>query len=170
MSQAKGTTKRSAGLLLLRNLGGASELLLVHPGGPFFRNKDAGWWSIPKGLIEPGEDALETALREFCEETGFARPQPPYVDLGTVRQKSGKIVYGFAAVGDADPAALSSNNFEMEWPRGSGRKQSYPEVDRAGWFARELADAKIMAAQQPFITRALASPEIRQALQARRDR
>ena len=145
----------SAGLLLCRFAGSRLEFLLAHPGGPFFAKKDLGAWTIPKGRVEPGETPRETALREFGEETGF---QPPtaenLVALGTIRQRSGKIVHGWAFLGDADPSALRSSPFEMEWPPRSGRYGSYPEIDRVEFYGLELAGQKILAAQQPFLERA----------------
>jgi predicted NUDIX family NTP pyrophosphohydrolase len=144
--------KRSAGILLYRRAGFGLELLLVHPGGPFWAKKDLGAWSIPKGEYSAGEDALEVARREFEEETG-ARPQGEYLPLGEVVQGGGKIVTAWALEGDFDPATLRSNTFEMEWPPKSGRKQSFPEVDRAQWFAPADARAKILRAQGELIAR-----------------
>ncbi|PRQ02511.1 NUDIX domain protein [Enhygromyxa salina] len=147
----------SAGLLLCRvpaRLPVVIEFLLVHPGGPFFANKDAGAWSIPKGLVEPGEQPLATAQREFVEETGFPLPPGPYLALGEIVQKGGKRVLGFAALGDANPSALVSNTFELEWPPRSGRRAQFPEVDRAQWLEPAAAQAKINAAQIPLLERA----------------
>jgi predicted NUDIX family NTP pyrophosphohydrolase len=150
--------KHSAGLLLCRPCWptGAPEFLLVHPGGPLWAKKDAGAWTIPKGLVEPGEDPQDTAKREFMEETGFALPPGPFAPLGSIVQKSGKQVSAWAAVGNADPAALRSNEFELEWPPRSGVRQRFPEVDRAGWFGFELATRKILPAQIPLLERARA--------------
>lgn len=149
-------SKLSAGLLLCRPAPGtgALQFLLVHPGGPFFAKKDDGFWTIPKGLIEPGEDPLVTAQREFVEETGFALPSGPFAPLGFIDQKGGKRVFAWAAVGDADPAALRSNTFSMEWPPKSGLRRTFPEIDRAQWLELAPARSKIMAAQQPLLDRA----------------
>jgi predicted NUDIX family NTP pyrophosphohydrolase len=132
-------TRISAGLLLHRAGARGIEVLLVHPGGPFWARKDFGAWSIPKGEVEAGEEPLAVAHRELAEETGFTAPGPA-VALGQVRQKGGKVVHAWAVVGDADPAALRSNTFETEWPPRSGRRQAFPEVDRAAWF--DLAEAR----------------------------
>jgi predicted NUDIX family NTP pyrophosphohydrolase len=148
--------KRSAGILLYRRNGRELELLLVHPGGPFWAKKDLGAWSIPKGEYVEGEDALAVAKRELEEETGV-RPQGECRPLGEVVQKGGKIVSAWALEGDFDPATLRSNTFEMEWPPRSGRKQSFPEVDRAQWFSPAEARQKILASQGEFITRLLAA-------------
>jgi predicted NUDIX family NTP pyrophosphohydrolase len=144
--------KRSAGLLMYRRRGDALELLLVHPGGPFWANKDDGAWSIPKGEYDAGEEPLAVAKREFAEEVG-APPDGDFIDLGEVTQPGRKVVRAFAAEGDFDVARLKSNTFEIEWPPKSGRKRSFPEVDRAGWFAPEEAERKILAGQRPFIER-----------------
>jgi predicted NUDIX family NTP pyrophosphohydrolase len=144
------TAKRSAGILLYRHRGRALEVLLAHPGGPFWRARDAGVWTIPKGGIDEGEEALDAALREFNEETGFVA-SPPFIALTPRRQKSGKLVLAWAARGDCDPAALASLHFTMEWPPRSGRMQSFPEIDRAEWFGLEPARAKILAGQRPFL-------------------
>ena len=149
--------KTSAGLLLCRWRAPILEYFLVHPGGPYFATKDEGAWSCPKGLLEPGEAPLDAALREFCEETGFAPPPPPYPALGEVTQKAGKRVIAFAALGDADASALRSNLFELEWPPRSGRIQRFPEVDRGAWFDLAQARVKINAAQVPLLERAEAA-------------
>jgi predicted NUDIX family NTP pyrophosphohydrolase len=139
----------SAGLLVFRNQD-APEVLLAHPGGPFWANKDAGAWGIPKGLIEPNADLLATAQREFTEETGFVAAGP-FVPLAPVKQKSGKIVHAFACQGDFDPARVTSNLFEIEWPPKSGQVKSFPEIDRIAWFTIPAALAKAIAYQQPFL-------------------
>ena len=153
MSKGSGA-KRSAGILLFRRRGSAPELLLVHPGGPFWRNKDLGAWSIPKGEYLEGEDPLVAAKREFEEETG-ARPQGDCVPLGKLTQPGRKIVTAFALEGDFDPAMLRSNTFELEWPPRSRRKASFPEVDRAQWFSPAEAREKILKGQSELIERLL---------------
>ena len=146
--------KTSAGILLHRERDGAREVLLVHPGGPFWTRKDAGAWSIPKGEYEEGDDPRACALREFEEELGTALPAgTELTELGTVRQSGGKLVTAYAAEGDLDPAGITSNTFTMEWPPRSGRMQEFPEVDRAAWFTREQASKKINAAQAEFLVR-----------------
>jgi predicted NUDIX family NTP pyrophosphohydrolase len=142
---------------MYRGAGTAIEVLLVHPGGPFWAKKDDGAWSIPKGEYDPGEDPLAAARREFAEELGVLAPKGDFVDLGMVTQSGRKMVAAFAVAGDFDPAKLKSNVFETEWPPRSGRMQSFPEVDRAGWFAPEAARTKILASQIPFIDRLLQS-------------
>ncbi len=142
--------KSSAGLLLYRIREGAVEVFLVHPGGPFWAKKDLGAWSIPKGEIAEGEDPLEAARREFKEETGF-RPEGEFREFEPVRQRSGKVVHAWAVEGDCDPTAIRSNTFEMEWPPRSGRRQEYPEVDRAGWFGLDRAKEKILEGQRPLL-------------------
>ncbi len=139
--------------MLYRRSGAGLQVLLVHPGGPFFRNRDDGWWTVPKGLPEHGEEPLDAARREFVEETGFAPPPGPFVDLGSVRQKSGKMVHAWAAEGDCDPALVRSNTFRLEWPPRSGRMGDFPEVDRAGFFGLAEARRKILAAQAPLLDR-----------------
>lgn len=129
---------------------GGPEVLLVHPGGPFWAGKDLGAWSIPKGEAERGEDLLVAAHREFREETGAAA-EGPAITLGQIRQRSGKIVYAWAVECDFDPAALRSNVFEMEWPRGSGKLRSFPEVDRAAWFDIAEARKRLVAGQRGFL-------------------
>jgi len=143
---------RSAGLLMFRRIGGDFAVLLVHPGGPFWRRKDLGAWSIPKGEYAQGEEPLAVARREFEEETG-ARPDGDFRPLGEVVQPGGKRVVAWAVEGDFDPATLVSNSFEIEWPARSGRKVRFPEVDRAEWFAPAVARDKILAGQRPFIDR-----------------
>jgi predicted NUDIX family NTP pyrophosphohydrolase len=150
------SVKVSAALALVRGEGEGREILLVHPGGPFWAKKDEGAWSLPKGEVEPGEDPLAAALREWTEETGFPPPDPPHVPLGEIRQKSGKRVVAFAAKGDVDPRALRSNEIEIEWPPRSGRTIRIPEVDRAAFFRRDEALTKILPAQRPLVLRALA--------------
>jgi predicted NUDIX family NTP pyrophosphohydrolase len=151
---SKSGKKRSAGVLMYRHGASGLELLLVHPGGPFWKNKDLGAWSIPKGEYADGEDPLVVAKRELEEETG-ARPSGEFRPLGDVVQGGGKIVTGFALAGDFDPATLRSNTFELEWPPKSGRKVSFPEVDRAQWFSPAEARAKILKGQSELITRLL---------------
>ena len=136
----------SAGLLMYRTAANRLEVLLVHPGGPFFRNKDDGVWSIPKGEPGPGEDLLLTAQREFGEETGL-KPAGPFVPLKPVKQKGGKVVHAWAFEGDCDPAAIQSNTFTMEWPPKSGQQMQFPEVDRADFFDMGTATQKINPAQ-----------------------
>lgn len=148
-SMAQGS-KRSAGILLFRGRAATLEVLLAHPGGPFWRARDAGVWTIPKGGIDEGEDPLDAARREFNEETGFTAA-PPFLPLTPLRQRSGKVVLAWAAEGECDPASLTSLHVTMEWPPRSGRMQSFPEVDRAAWFAPEEARGRILPGQQPFI-------------------
>ncbi len=132
--------------------GGALRVLLVHPGGPFWRNKDEGAWSIPKGEYGPEEDPEAAARREFAEELGHAA-EGPMLPLGEIKQRGGKRVMAFALEGDLDVTAISSNEFELEWPPGTGRIQSYPEVDRAAWLALSDAAEKLLASQLPFLDR-----------------
>jgi predicted NUDIX family NTP pyrophosphohydrolase len=146
--------KRSAGILMYRRPGRDIELLLVHPGGPFWAKKDWGVWSIPKGEYAEGEDALEVAKREFAEETG-ARPQGDFLPLGDLVQPGRKVVTAWGLEGDFDPSTLTSNRFELEWPPKSGRKASFPEVDRAAWFSPTEARRKILPGQSEFIARLL---------------
>ena len=127
-------------------------MFLAHPGGPFWSHKDAGAWTIPKGVIEPGEEPLAAALREFEEETGV-RPHGPFLPLGSIRQKAGKEIHAWAWEGDADPDRVTSNMVRTEWPRGSGRWLTFPEVDRCGWFDPETARDKINPAQADLIAR-----------------
>ena len=148
--------RKSAGLLLFRHVGDDLEVLLVHPGGPFWANRDAGAWSIPKGECEDGEDPRAAAWREFEEELGTRPPaalEGEVLDLGEVRQKAGKTVLAWAVSGDLDPEHITSNTFEMEWPPRSGRTQSFPEVDRAGWFGLVEARERINPAQVALLER-----------------
>lgn len=143
-------TKLSAGVLLYRRRATGVEVLLVHPGGPFWARKDDGAWSIPKGEAAPGETVEEAARREFAEETGFA-VAGQLIELGAFRQPSGKRVVAFALEGDADPALLSSNSCRIEWPPRTGRYVDIPEVDRAGWFSLPQAVSKIIKGQRPIV-------------------
>jgi predicted NUDIX family NTP pyrophosphohydrolase len=143
----------SAGILLHRRGIGGPEVLLVHPGGPFWARKDIGAWSIPKGEVDEGEDPRACARREFAEETGTQLPDGALDELGSVKLKSGKLVQAFAVAGDLDPAAVSSNTFELEWPPRSGRTESFPEIDRAEWFALDAARAKLNPAQAELVDR-----------------
>ena len=143
----------SAGLLLYRRGESGLEVFLVHPGGPFWARKDEGAWSVPKGLVDADEEELACARREFREETGFDAPSGTELDLGTFRQPSGKQVHVWAIEGDCNPAQLSSNLFELEWPPKSGRRARFPEVDRGGWFDRTQALAKITTGQRPILER-----------------
>ncbi|MGN6275826.1 MAG: NUDIX domain-containing protein [Solirubrobacterales bacterium] len=148
-------TPRSAGILLFRRDGGEVRFLLVHPGGPFWTKKDAGAWTIPKGGIEDEEEPRAGAIRELEEELGAAPALDPeeLIELGRVKQKAGKVVEAWAAEGEFDPAALASNTFAMEWPPRSGKRQEFPEVDRAEWFGLEAAREKILPAQAEFLDR-----------------
>jgi predicted NUDIX family NTP pyrophosphohydrolase len=143
-------SRRSAGLLLYRRREGGVEVLLVHPGGPFWVNKDDGVWSIPKGEYAADEDPLAAARREFAEETG-ARPEGEAVALGAFRQSSAKTVDAWAVEGNFDPATLRSNTFTLEWPPRSGKTREVPEVDRAAWFAPEVAARKLLKGQRPIL-------------------
>ena len=150
--------KRSAGILLHRERDGVREVLLVHPGGPYWAKKDAGTWSIPKGEYEDDDDPRACALREFAEELGTPLPaETELTDLGTVKLKSGKQITAFAAEGDLDADAITSNTFTMEWPPRSGKTREFPEVDRAGWFDLETAREKLNPAQAELLVR-LAPP------------
>jgi predicted NUDIX family NTP pyrophosphohydrolase len=148
--------KVSAGILPFRTpAAGGVELLLVHPGGPFWARKDAGSWSLAKGEMEADDRALlEVARREFREETGFVA-EGPFIPLGDLRQPGGKVVHAWAVRGAFDPAKLRSNTFAMEWPRGSGRLRAFPEVDRAAWFDVDTARTKLLAGQVAFVDRLL---------------
>jgi predicted NUDIX family NTP pyrophosphohydrolase len=148
--------RRSAGILLFRRSGeGRLEVLIVHPGGPFWSRRDAGAWSIPKGEVDAGEDERACALRELAEESGttFAPAEDELTALGEVRQRGGKVVVAWALEGDLDADAIVSSTFELEWPPRSGRVQTFPEVDRAGWFALPEARVKLLPAQAPLLDR-----------------
>jgi predicted NUDIX family NTP pyrophosphohydrolase len=142
----------SAGILLFRRTAEGLELFLAHPGGPFWRGRDAGAWTIPKGIVDEGEDLLAAARREFQEETGIP-PTGPFIPLGSIRQKAGKVVHAWAWEGDADASAIVSNTARVEWPPGSGRWLTYPEVDRCAWCDPDSARRRINAAQAELIDR-----------------
>jgi predicted NUDIX family NTP pyrophosphohydrolase len=152
--------KRSAGLILYRRRDGALEVLLVHPGGPFWAKKDLGAWSIPKGELDEGEAPEAAALREFEEETGLRAEGAPAL-LGEVKQAGGKTVIAFALEQDLDAAAIRSNTFELEWPPRSGKRQSFPEIDRAEWFPLAAAREKMNPAQAGLLDRLLERVEAR---------
>ena len=143
----------SAGILLWRRDGGRLEVLLAHQGGPFWAKKDLGHWTLPKGEAEPGEGLEAVARREFAEETGHPVPDGELVELGWIRQKSGKRVVAWGARGDLAPATCFSNTYELEWPPRSGRMQAFPEIDRVEWFHVDEARRRLKAAQVPFIDR-----------------
>ncbi len=145
--------RTSAGILLWRRGDDGVEVLLAHQGGPLWVKKDLGHWTIPKGEAEPGEEFEAVARREFAEETGHALPAGALIDLGEIRQKSGKLVLAWAVRGDLDAATAVSNTFEMEWPPRSGRVQAFPEIDRVEWFDLDEAGRKLKAAQVPFLER-----------------
>lgn len=145
--------KKSAGILLYR-LKGEPEFFLVHPGGPFWTKKDSGTWSIPKGEFDDNEDALDAAIREFKEETGFEVPGD-FMTLNPVKQSNGKTIYAFAQESDLDASKITCNAFEMEWPPKSGKLQSFPEVDRGGWFNAEMCRVKLNAAQLNLVEEVL---------------
>jgi predicted NUDIX family NTP pyrophosphohydrolase len=148
--------KRSAGVLLYRRVSaGTLELLIAHMGGPFWKNKDSGGWSIPKGELEDGDEALATARREFEEELGSPLPPVDLVELGEVKQQSGKRIVVFAGEGDFDADSVTSNTFTLEWPRGSGQQQEFPEIDRAAWVSADEARVKLVQDQVEFVDRLL---------------
>jgi predicted NUDIX family NTP pyrophosphohydrolase len=149
---ARRVARGSAGLLLYRRGAGGLEVFLAHPGGPFWKRRDQGAWTIPKGAVETGEDLLDAARREFEEETGVV-PREPFFSLGSIRQKAGKVVHAWAWEGDADPDRITSNQMRTEWPRGSGHWVTYPEVDRCAWFDAVTARARINSAQAELIDR-----------------
>jgi predicted NUDIX family NTP pyrophosphohydrolase len=143
-------SRQSAGLLMYRRQDGVLEVLLVHPGGPFWAKKDLGTWSLPKGEYTPGEDPLAAARREFTEETGFPAAGG-FIPLTPIKQPGGKIIQAWAFEGDCDPGALRSNTFTLEWPPRSGKMQEFPEIDRAAWFTLEEAKVKIIMGQVWFL-------------------
>ena len=145
--------RTSAGILLWRRRRDHLEVLLAHQGGPFWVKKDLGHWTIPKGEAEPGEELVAVAHREYAEETGHNVPDAPLIQLGQIRQKSGKLVVGWAVQGDLDPSTAASNTYDMEWPPQSGRIQAFPEIDRVEWFDLDEARRKLKAAQVPFLDR-----------------
>jgi predicted NUDIX family NTP pyrophosphohydrolase len=150
-----GMPRISAGILLFRRRGGSVEVLLAHPGGPFFAGRDEGSWGIPKGLVEVDEELEDVARREFEEETGSAAPRGRAIPLGTITQKAGKVVHAWALEGDLDPAAANSNTFPLEWPPHSGLWTDVPEIDRVEWFEPVEARLKLKDAQVPFVDRLL---------------
>lgn len=153
-------SRTSAGLLMFRGRGNELEVLLAHPGGPFYRNKDDGVWTIPKGEIDPGEDLLRRARIEFEEEVGIPAEDAAWIDLGWIKQKGGKTVYAWAFEGDLpENFQCCSNMFEMEWPPGSGKMRNFPEVDKACFFSLENARRKLKEAQTPFLDRLQAATE-----------
>jgi predicted NUDIX family NTP pyrophosphohydrolase len=147
--------KRSAGILLYRLVDGSVEVLIAHPGGPFWARKDEGAWSIPKGEYDDGDDPWSAARREFAEELGKQAPDGERIDLAPVRQPGGKVVTAFAVRGDLDLDGTVSNTFTLEWPRGSGSLREYPEVDRVGWFEVAQARAKLLKGQRPLLDQLL---------------
>jgi predicted NUDIX family NTP pyrophosphohydrolase len=153
--------KLSAGVLLYRTRDGVVEVLIAHPGGPFWSRKDDGVWSIPKGEYGEGDDAWAAAQREFAEEIGLALPAGRRIDFGPLKQPSGKVVTGFAVLGDLDTTDARSNTFEMEWPKGSGTMREFPEVDRIGWFPVAQARIKLLKGQREFLDRLMTHPELR---------
>jgi predicted NUDIX family NTP pyrophosphohydrolase len=152
--------KLSAGLLLYRVSDGVVEVLLGHPGGPFWARKDDGVWSIPKGEYTDGEDPWAAAQREFAEEIGLPAPHGPRIDFPPLKQPSGKVVTAFAVLGDLDLSDVHSNTFELEWPRGSGRIRVFPEIDRVGWFPVAQARMKLLKGHRPFLDQLMAHPSL----------
>jgi predicted NUDIX family NTP pyrophosphohydrolase len=152
--------KLSAGVLLYRARDGVVEVLIAHPGGPFWARKDDGVWSIPKGEYIDGEDAWAVAQREFSEELGLPVPTGSRTDFGPLKQPSGKVVTAFGVEGDLDVTDARSNTFELEWPKGSGRMREFPEVDRVGWFPVAQARIKLLKGQRAFLDRLMAHPQL----------
>ncbi|MEE6136446.1 NUDIX domain-containing protein [Mycobacterium sp. 050128] len=152
--------KLSAGVLLYRTRDGVVEVLIAHPGGPFWARKDDAAWSIPKGEYGDGEDPWTAAQREFSEELGLPVPAGGRLDLGALKQPSGKVVTVFAVRADLDVADTRSNTFELEWPKGSGNMREFPEVDRVGWFPVAQARVKLLKGQRPYLDLLMAHPEL----------
>ena len=154
------SSRRSAGIVLHRARGDALEVLLVHPGGPFWARKDDGAWSIPKGEYTHGEDPWQVALREFAEELGLAVPAGSRIELGPLKQPGGKVVTAFAVGADLDVTDARSNTFPLEWPKGSGNVRQFPEVDRVGWFPVAQARTKLLKGQREFLDRLMTQPAL----------
>lgn len=152
--------KLSAGVLLYRVVDDVVEVLIAHPGGPFWARRDDGAWSVPKGEYTDDEDPWVAAQREFAEELGSPPPDGPRRELTPVRQSGGKVVTAFAVRGDFDVTSARSNTFEMEWPKGSGRMREFPEIDRAGWFPVAVARRKLLGGQRPLLDELMAAPEL----------
>ncbi len=152
--------KLSAGVLVYRIRDGVVDVLIAHPGGPFWARKDDGVWSIPKGEYSDGDDPWAAAQREFREELGLRVPTGPRIDFGPHKQPSGKVVTAFAVAGDLDVTDARSNTFELEWPKGSGRMREFPEVDRVAWFPVAQARIKLLKGQRPFLDQLMAQPEL----------
>ncbi len=145
--------KRSAGILLFRRVDGDVQVLLGHMGGPLWARRDAGGWTIPKGEYQPDEEPLDAARREFAEELGLPAPAADLIELGTIKQAGGKVVTAWAGEGDVDPAVIVPGTFDLEWPKGSGQIQQFPELDRVAWFGVDEAAQKLVAAQREFLDR-----------------
>ncbi len=145
--------KRSAGILLFRRVDGDVQVLLGHMGGPLWARRDAGGWTIPKGEYQPDEEPLDAARREFAEELGLPAPASDLVELGSIKQAGGKVVTAWAGEGDVDPAVIVPGTFDLEWPKGSGQIQQFPELDRVAWFGVDEAAQKLVAAQREFLDR-----------------
>jgi predicted NUDIX family NTP pyrophosphohydrolase len=145
--------KRSAGILLFRRVDGDVQVLLGHMGGPLWARRDAGGWTIPKGEYQPDEEPLDAARREFAEELGFPLPAADLIELGSIKQAGGKVVTAWAGEGDVDPAEIVPGTFDLEWPKGSGQIQQFPELDRVAWFGLDEAAQKLVAAQREFLDR-----------------
>lgn len=152
--------KLSAGVLVYRLSEGVVEVLIAHPGGPFWARKDDGAWSIPKGEYTDGEDPWDVAQREFAEELGLAVPPGPRTDLGVLKQPSGKLITAFAVHSDLDVTDTRSNTFLIEWPRGSGTMREFPEIDRVGWFSVARARTKLLKGQLGFLDRLMSQPDL----------